>query len=101
MHKLSSHRTEEAVYAAGRDQYSALMLGLAGFQEAGYASEHDALIGQYVAKILTGGAIAEPGHLPQQVFLNLEKEAFKALVMNPKTMERIMHTLQTGKPLRN
>lgn len=91
----------EPVYAAGRDQYSGLMLGLEGFKESGYASEHDALIGKYIANIVTGAGIAEAQHLPQQVFLNLEKEAFKALVMNPKTMERIMHTLTTGKPLRN
>ncbi len=92
---------EELVYAAGRDQYSGLMLGVAGFVESGFASEHDALIAKKLATILTGGAIAEPTHLPQQVFLNLEKQAFMELAMTPKTMERVMHMLTTGKPLRN
>lgn len=92
---------EELVYAAGRDQYSGLMLGVAGFVESGFASEHDAVIAQKLATILTGGAIAEPTHLPQQVFLNLEKQAFMELAMTPKTMERVMHMLTTGKPLRN
>ncbi|MEO1286688.1 MAG: 3-hydroxyacyl-CoA dehydrogenase NAD-binding domain-containing protein [Chloroflexota bacterium] len=92
---------DEPVYAAGRDQYSGLMLGVAGFVESGFASEHDALIAKKLATILTGGAVAEPTHLPQQVFLNLEKQAFMELAMTPKTMERVMHMLTTGKPLRN
>lgn len=94
-------QNEELVYAAGRDQYSGLMLGVAGFVESGFASEHDALIAKKLAIILTGGAIAEPTHLPQQVFLNLEKQAFMELAMTQKTMERVMHMLSTGKPLRN
>jgi hypothetical protein len=40
-------------------------------------------------------------YVSQQVFLNLEKQMFKELIMEQKTMERIMHTLTTGKPLRN
>ncbi|MEO0597504.1 MAG: enoyl-CoA hydratase-related protein, partial [Chloroflexota bacterium] len=92
---------EELVYAAGRDQYAGLMLGVAGFVESGFASEHDALIAKKLATILTGGALAEPTHIPQQVFLNLEKQAFVELAMTPKTMERVMHMLSTGKPLRN
>ena len=91
----------EKVWAAGRDVYAAMMLGVEGFREAGYASEHDKLIGQKIAKIVTGGALAEPQYIDQQVFLNLEKQAFKELIMEQKTMERIMHTLTTGKPLRN
>ncbi|MGJ3240292.1 MAG: 3-hydroxyacyl-CoA dehydrogenase NAD-binding domain-containing protein [Anaerolineae bacterium] len=94
-------RDPEPVYAAGRDQYAGLMLGVAGFVESGFASEHDALIAKKLATILTGGAIAQPTHLPQQVFLNLERQAFMELAMTPKTMERVMHMLQTGKPLRN
>ncbi|MGB7342030.1 MAG: 3-hydroxyacyl-CoA dehydrogenase NAD-binding domain-containing protein [Phototrophicaceae bacterium] len=94
-------QSEESVYAAGRDQYAGLMLGVAGFVESGFASEHDALIAKKVATVLTGGAIAEPTYLPQQVFLNLEKQAFMELAMTPKTMERVMHMLTTGKPLRN
>jgi 3-hydroxyacyl-CoA dehydrogenase len=94
-------QAEEPVYAAGRDQYSGLMLGVAGFVESGFASEHDALIAKKIATILTGGAIAEPTHLPQAVFLKLERQAFMELAMTPKTMERVMHMLTTGKPLRN
>ena len=33
--------------------------------------------------------------------LDLEREAFLALLGEEKTRERMMHMLQTGKPLRN
>lgn len=91
----------EPIYAAGRDQYAALMLGVAGFREAGYASEHDGLIAQKLAYVLTGGGLAQPQHVPQRYILNLEKQAFLDLAMTPKTLERVTHMLQTGKPLRN
>jgi 3-hydroxyacyl-CoA dehydrogenase len=91
----------EQVWAAGRDVYSALMLGLEGFREAGYATNYDKVIGQKLANVITGGGVSEPQYVDQQIFLNLEKQMFKELVMQPRTMERIMHTLTTGKPLRN
>ena len=94
-------RKPELVYAAGRDAYAALQIAVAGFKEAGYASEHDALIAQKLAYILTGAALAEPQWADQQYLLNLERDAFLSLIMETKTQERIMHMLQTNKPLRN
>ncbi len=94
-------RKPEPVFAAGRDACAALMLGVAGFREAGYASEHDALIAKKLAYILTGAGLAEPQWVDQQYLLNLEREAFLSLIMETKTQERIMHMLQTNKPLRN
>ena len=91
----------EQIYAAGRDAHAALLLGIAGFRDAGYASEHDALIARQLAYILTGAALAEPQWVDQQYLLNLEREAFLSLIMETKTQERIMHMLQTNKPLRN
>ena len=94
-------RTPEPVYAAGRDANAALMVGIAGYLEAGYASEHDALIARKLAYILTGAGLSEPGWVDQRYLLNLEREAFLSLIMETKTQERIMHMLQTNKPLRN
>jgi 3-hydroxyacyl-CoA dehydrogenase len=37
----------------------------------------------------------------EQYVLDLEREAFLSLCGEPKTLERIQHTLTTGKPLRN
>ena len=94
-------RTPEPVYAAGRDANAALMVGIAGYLEAGYASAHDALIARKLAYILTGAGLSEPGWVDQRYLLNLEREAFLSLIMETKTQERIMHMLQTNKPLRN
>ncbi len=89
------------VFAAGRDAHAALLIAIAGFQEAGYASEHDALIARKLAYILSGAALAAPGWVAPQFLLNLEREAFLSLVTEPKTIARIRHMLRTNKPLRN
>ena len=57
----------EPVYAAGRDAYAALMQAVADYREAGYASEHDALIATKLAYILTGAGLAEPQWVDQQI----------------------------------
>lgn len=89
------------VWAAGRDVYAALLLGIEGFREGQFATEYDAHISRKLAYVLTGGAISEPGWVPEQYILDLEREAFLSLVTEPKTMERISHMLQFNKPLRN
>jgi 3-hydroxyacyl-CoA dehydrogenase len=89
------------IYAAGRDAYAALLLGIDGFVEGGYASEHDALIARKVAYVLTGGAISEPAWVDEQTILDLERRAFMELVVTPKTLERMAHMVQTNKALRN
>ncbi len=94
-------RDPEPVFAAGRDANAALMVGIAGYVEAGYASDHDALIARKLAHVLTGAGLSEPGWVDQRYLLNLEREAFLSLIMETKTQERIMHMLQTNKPLRN
>ena len=89
------------VYAAGRDALAALHLAIAGFQEAGYASDYDAHIARKLAHILTGAGLAAGQWVAPQYILNLEREAFMSLLMEAKTQERIMHMLKTGKALRN
>ncbi len=89
------------VYAAGRDAYAALRIGVEGFIESGYASEHDALIARKLAYVLTGGAISEPGWIDEQVMLDLEREAFLELIQTEKSLERIGYMLQNNKALRN
>ena len=94
-------RKPEQVWAAGRDAYAALLIGIEGFREGGYATDHDALIAEKIAYILTGGALSQPQWVDQQVILDLEREAFIALLQETKTIERIMYMLENNKPLRN
>ena len=91
----------EKIYAAGKDVLSALYLGLQSFVWAGYATEHDQVIGKKLAYVLTGGDISGPAWVDPWYILDLEREAFLSLCGEEKTRARIMHMLQTGKPLRN
>ncbi|MEM7033085.1 MAG: 3-hydroxyacyl-CoA dehydrogenase NAD-binding domain-containing protein [Chloroflexota bacterium] len=89
------------LFAAGRDTLSALKMGVWMFQEGSYISEHDALIGRKLAHVICGGNLTVPQWVDEQYFLDLEREAFAELALEPKTIERIWHMLQNGKPLRN
>ena len=92
---------EKSVYAAGRSVLAALKLGVWSLHEARQISDHDALIGRKLAHVLCGGELSSGQWMDEQYFLDLEREAFLSLAGEPKTLERITHTLQTGKPLRN
>jgi 3-hydroxyacyl-CoA dehydrogenase len=91
----------EKIYAAGRDLLSAMCTQVYMLRDAGYASEHDALIANKLAWILSGGDLSAPTWVDEQYILDLEREAIVALFQHPKTVERIFHMLSTGKPLRN
>ncbi|MCA9653904.1 MAG: 3-hydroxyacyl-CoA dehydrogenase/enoyl-CoA hydratase family protein [Myxococcales bacterium] len=77
------------------------LMGAAQFEWGGYASEHDRLIGEKIAHVITGGMRPVPGTMTAQELLDLEREAFVSLAGTQKTRDRIAHTLKTGKPLRN
>jgi len=94
-------KAPEKVWAAGVELYSALLIGLEDFRERGLATAYDAFIGKQLAKILTGGAVSQAQWVDQKVLLDLERIAFKDLMFQEKTMERIMYMLQNNKPLRN
>ncbi len=89
------------VRVSGRTGYGALLAGVNSFVTGGYISEFDAVLGRHVARILTGGDVADGTRVSEQHILDLEREAFLSLCGETKTMERIQHLLSTGKPLRN
>lgn len=91
----------EKIYAAGRDVYYALQMGIKGLQWGNYASEHDALVAKKLAYILCGGDSSAAGWVDPWVILDLERQMFIELLHEQKTIDRMMHMLQTGKPLRN
>ena len=51
--------------------------------------------------MICAGDLSAPQWVDEEYMLGLEREAFMKLLAQPKTQERIMHMLQTGKPLRN
>ena len=68
---------------------------------AAQISEHDQKIGAKLAYILCGGELTSLHFVSEQYIMDLEREVFLSLCGEPKTLERIKHTLKTGKPLRN
>ncbi|MEM7585619.1 MAG: 3-hydroxyacyl-CoA dehydrogenase/enoyl-CoA hydratase family protein [Acidobacteriota bacterium] len=90
-----------SLYAGGRDLLAALKIIPWSMVQAGFASEHDALVAEQVAFVIAGGDLSSPGWVSEDYFLELEREGFAALVSTEKTQARIRHMLETGKPLRN
>ncbi|RDI28409.1 3-hydroxyacyl-CoA dehydrogenase [Pseudacidovorax intermedius] len=86
---------------AGRSGAATIKGQLVNMRDGGFISAHDFHIASLIAHVVTGGDV-DPGTLVTEEYLmRLERDAFCALVQHPKTQERIMGMLSTGKPVRN
>jgi 3-hydroxyacyl-CoA dehydrogenase len=54
-----------------------------------------------IAQIVSGGDVDQGSQVSEQWLLDMERKAFLELLSHPKTQERIMGMMQTGKPVRN
>ncbi len=86
---------------AGEAGLALLKMGIYMAREGGYISEYDAVIGEKLAYVLTGGRLTGEQTVSEQYLLDLECEAFLSLCGQAKTQERMQHMLRIGKPLRN
>lgn len=59
------------------------------------ATAYDRVVASALAGVLTAGGVSE------QQLLAAERREFMGLIRRPETLARILHTLDTGKPLRN
>jgi len=85
----------------GAEAIAAFETGVFMLKEAGFASEHDALIAKEVGKILAGGNVTAGTLVDEDYLLDLERDGFLRLVGTKKSQERIEFMLKKGKPLRN
>lgn len=85
----------------GRNVLGSIYAAVYGMYNGNYASEHDMKIAKKVAYVMTGGDLTGVNYVSESYLLGLEREAFLSLLGEKKTLERIAHTLKTGKPLRN
>jgi 3-hydroxyacyl-CoA dehydrogenase len=90
-----------AIRVGGADVLAALTLGLHLGHRGGRLSDHDVVVGRKLAWVLAGGNLPHEAQVSESYILDLEREAFLSLCGEPKTLDRIQHTLTTGKPLRN
>ena len=79
----------------------ALINAIRAAREKGVATEYDAVVATKLAHVLAGGDVDEAYITDENHILDLEREAFLSLLGDDRTQERIVHTLETGKPLRN
>jgi len=90
-----------AIAVGGDAVLAPLKLGIHLAWRGGRISDHDAVVGRALANVLAGGALPHQTTVSEQYLLDLEREAFLKLTGERKTLERIQHTLRSGKPLRN
>jgi hypothetical protein len=54
-----------------------------------------------IAEVMCGGDVEADSMVDEHWLMTLERKAFMGLLTHPKTQERIMGMMQTGKPVRN
>ena len=89
------------IAVVGRNGIATILAQLVNMRDGGFISAHDYKLGHMIANIVCGGEVDEGSIVNEQWLLDLERKAFVELLNNPKTQERIMGMMQTGKPVRN
>jgi 3-hydroxyacyl-CoA dehydrogenase len=85
----------------GKTGIATLEMMLVNMRDGGFVSAYDFVVGLAIARVLCGGDIESGSLVDEKWLLKLERREFMQLLKSPKTLERIAHTLKTGKPLRN
>lgn len=89
------------IKVTGESGFAMLKLGAWTARQGRYISDHDVLIAEKLANVLTGGRLTGEQTVSEQYLLDLEREAFLSLCGTRKTQERMQAMLKTGKALRN
>jgi len=100
----SGHRPptpRDDIPAPGENILAALKLGVHLMRQGEFITDHEVKIATKIAEVLCGGNVTPGTPISEQYILDFEREGFKSLCGEPKTLERIQYTLKTGKPLRN
>lgn len=86
---------------AGRNAIATIQGQLANMRDGGFISAHDFHLATLIAEVVCGGDVDAGSLVTEEYLHTLERDRFCALLDHPKTQERIMGMLQTGKPVRN
>ena len=86
---------------AGRSTIATIMGQLANMRDGGFISAHDFHISTLIAQAVCGGDVDAGSLVNEEYVMTLERKAFCSLLEHPKSQERIMGMLSTGKPVRN
>jgi 3-hydroxyacyl-CoA dehydrogenase len=86
---------------AGRSGAATIKGSLVNMRDGGFISAHDFHIAGLIANVVCGGDVDAGSLVSEEYLMTLERKAFCELLVNPKTQERIMGMMSTGKPVRN
>ena len=86
---------------AGRSGKATIQGQLVNLRDGGFISRHDFHIASLIAGVVTGGDVDAGTLVTEEYLMALERKAFCSLITHPKTQERILGMLSTGKPVRN
>ena len=89
------------VTVAGRTGIASLEAMLVNMKAGGQISAHDYRVAKAAAIALCGGEVEAGSQVDEEWLLSIERREFVALLRTPETQARILHMLETGKPLRN
>jgi 3-hydroxyacyl-CoA dehydrogenase len=93
------HKRQFAV--AGRSGVATIKGSLVNMRDGGFISAHDFHIAGLIAEVVCGGDVDGGTLVSEEYLMTLERKAFCSLLTHPKTQERIMGMMSTGKPVRN
>ncbi|WP_027015115.1 3-hydroxyacyl-CoA dehydrogenase/enoyl-CoA hydratase family protein [Comamonas composti] len=86
---------------AGRNGIATIKAQLVNMRDGGFISAYDFKIASMIAEVVCGGDVDAGSLVTEEYLLALERKAFCHLIGQPKTHERILGMLNTGKPVRN
>jgi 3-hydroxyacyl-CoA dehydrogenase len=100
---LSGYRPPQrrSFAVAGRNGAATIKGSLVNMRDGGFISQHDFFIASQIAHVVCGGDVDAGTLVTEEYIMALERKAFGSLLAHPKTQERIMGMLSSGKPLRN
>jgi len=91
----------KGVPVAGKNGIATIMSQLVNMRDGGFITGHDFTLGKIIATVVCGGEVETGSLVDEAWLLALERKYFVELLNHPKTQERIMGMLSTGKPVRN
>ena len=86
---------------AGSSGVATIKGSLVNMRDGGFISAPDFHIASLIAEVVCGGDVDAGTLVNEEYLMTLERRAFGSLLNNPKTQERIMGMMSTGKPVRN
>jgi 3-hydroxyacyl-CoA dehydrogenase len=89
------------IKVAGRSAIATVSAQMLNMRDGGFISAHDYHLGRTIAEVMCGGDVEAGSLVTEEWLMALERKAFTGLLTHPKTQERIMGMMQTGKPVRN